>query len=233
MTRSKAALTEALIAYVRANPTNSLEQVSHVVVQELRKLAESGRLKLGADKDLAGESLEVRVFLLFQSMGLDIRRGRPSLEDFVVEPPAEAKTKHPLVIEVKSGRKSSVSRDDLRQLDDWVFELSQEEIARKQGLGGGFDPLAMETQGLVSLKHHHPTPHKGVLVFNVPVGTPFDQRTSDCLSPDELTFARKRNFCVIPIKHLIDTSEIIAKGEKSATDFWESIHESLGEYGKD
>ncbi len=203
MARSESALTEALSAYVRANPSDSLGQVSRVVLKDLRKLAESGRLVLGIDKDLTGESLEVRVFLLFQSMGLDIRHGRLGLEDFVVTPPQGAKTKNPLVIEVKSDRKPVVRRDDLRQLDDWVFDLSQEEFARKSGLGGGIDFLAMTTHGLRSRTHHHPTPHKGVLIFNAPVGMPFEQRTFDWLPTDELNFARKRNFCVMPIKHLL------------------------------
>ncbi|MBI4701993.1 MAG: hypothetical protein HY744_12720 [Deltaproteobacteria bacterium] len=49
-----------------------------------------------------------------------------------------------------------------------MFELSGEEEARKHGLGGGVDPLAVATGGFASQRRHHPTPHKGVML-RIPV----------------------------------------------------------------
>lgn len=224
----KTDLLAALESHARENPRVPLSEISSAIQLELRRLAESGSLPLGSDKDLTGESLEVRVFLLIQIMGIPIARGRKGFEDFVVSPPSGATTNRPLVIEVKSDRKPSVQREDLRQLDDWVFDLSQEEVARKKGLGGGTDARAIATLGLHTSTHHHPTPHKGVLVFNAPVGVPFEQRTSPSLSRDELAFAQKRNFCVIPIQELIAIAEAIQQERKATLDVWKAIHETCG-----
>lgn len=223
-------LADFMAAYIQGNPNLTLADVVRLVYDELRGLAESGRLRLGEDKDLTGESLEVRVFLLLKSVGLAVSRGRPGHEDIVVQSPSDAKTIRPLVIEVKSDRKPSVQRDDLRQLDDWVFDLSQEEVARKQGLGGGFDPLAMATNGLISQKHQHPSPHKGVLIFNAPVGVPFINRTASCMSSDELAFAAKRNFCVMPLNSLVDAAQAIVQGKTSLVEFWEHVQQCEGEF---
>lgn len=224
----KATLVAAIESHAKDNPGEPLAVISRAIQQELRRQAESGLLSLGSDKDLTGDSLEIRVFLLFQAMGISIARGRNGLEDFVANPPSGATTSRPLVIEVKSDRKPSVQREDLRQLDDWVFDLPQEEIARKKGLGGRPDALARATHGLVSKTHHHPSPHKGVLVFNAPVGVSFEQRTSPPLSPGELAFAQKRNFCVIPIQELIAIEWAIRQGRKTVLEVWEAINETCG-----
>ena len=143
----------------------------------LESLSETGALTLGHDKDLTGKALEIRIRLLFEKMGFDVVKGRSSMEDFIIKPPLDTQISDPLVLEVKSSQKPNLSRDNLRQLDDWVFDLSGEEKARKEGLGGGVDPLAMVTQGLASRKKRHPTPHKGVLIFNGPVGIDFSVRS--------------------------------------------------------
>ena len=221
-------LLEALESHIKSKPGEELAVVSRAIQQELRRLAELGLLSLGADKNLTGESLEVRVFLLFKAMGITITRGRIGFEDFVAKPPSGATTNLPLVIEVKSDRKPSVKRKDLRQLDDWVFDLSQEEVARKKGLGGGPDGLSIGTGGWFTSTHHHPTPHKGLLVFNAPVGVAFDQRKSAPLSEDVLAFVQKRNFCVIPIQELTAIEAAIREKRYSVLAVWKALHETCG-----
>lgn len=226
-----AELVAAIQSHVRNCPGEPLAVVSRAIQRELRRLAELDLLSLGADKDLTGESLEVRVFLLLRAMGIQVTRGRQGFEDFVAAPPEGAIPNRPLVIEVKSDRKPSVQREDLRQLDDWVFDLSKEEIARKNGLGGGIDVLAIATDGMLTSTHHHPSPHKGVLIFNAPVGVPFDQRASPPLSTDELAFAQKRNFCIVPISELIEITQAIQQGRKTLLDAWKVIHDTCGILG--
>lgn len=223
-----AKLIAAIESYVKSFPGGSLAVISRAFQQELRRLAESGLLSLGDDKDLAGESLEIRVLLLLSAIGISVTRGRPGMEDLVATPPEGAQPDLPLVIEVKSDRKPSLQREDLRQLDDWVFDLSQEEIARKSGLGGRGDALAMATLGLLTSIRHHPTPHKGVLVFNAPVGIPFDKRAPIALSADQIEFAKKRNFCLVPINALITLTEVVARKDRTLLDVWKELHHTCG-----
>ena len=223
-------LRDTLSRYARANPRLSLGELSQDIGGLLRELAETGTVSIGEDKNLTGESLEVRTSLLLKLAGFTVLPGRKQLEDFTVEAPSGAATTRPLVIEVKSDRKPYIQRDDLRQLDDWVFDLSQEDRARKHGLGGGIDPLAVATSGLVSRRHQHPTPHKGILVFNGPVGMVFSERKFSPLSVDTLAFAIKRGFCVLPFGRLIDAVESVKDGRHSAHQLWEKLQSTEGEF---
>ena len=195
---------------------------------ELEALAESGVVQLGRDDGLAGLALEIRVKLIFTEMGFAVRRGREAMEDWVVEPEEALSPNKPICVEVKSGGKPQVSRGDLRQLDDWVFELSGEEVARKEGLGGGIDPLAMITEGLRTRNQHHPSPHKGVLIFNGPIGTPFKDRIASCVGANELDYVDKRDFCVIPFHVLIQYSDRIKTGKVARLKLWQKIHDTAG-----
>jgi hypothetical protein len=166
-------------------------------------------------------------------MGLVVIVGRDGMEDFVVQPSKEASPATPLVLEVKSSKKPHIARDDLRQLDDWVFELSGEERARKHGLGGGggFDPLSFVSWGLLSRQSKpvfHPTPHKGILIFNGPVGLPFSQRTTDCIGANDRDFVAKRNFCIIPFHTLLHYFAECAKNTAVKAHFWSELHSTAG-----
>jgi hypothetical protein len=194
------------------------------LLQQLKLLQQSGDLSLGPDKDLTGMSLELRVLQLFNQINLNISEGRPGQEDFVVIPEPDDENKDNIVIEVKSARSPNPKIDDLRQLDDWVFDLSGEEEARKHGLGGGLDTTAMVTRGLMSSKKRHPTPHKGVLIFNGPVGTPFEERVSPILNPNQIDFVEKRNFCVVGLNNLIT---LIALGPDAVMS---ALRTTVGEY---
>ena len=147
------------------------------------------------------------------------RPGRDGMEDLVVDPPNGFSPPKPLVVEVKSSRKPNISRDDLRQLDDWVFELSGEEDARKHGIGV---PGAIITQGLGAVGRH-PTPHKGVMVFNGPLTVPFDLRTGS-LGANEEEFARKRSFAIIPSATLLACAKAIDARRDRRSEIWSAIH---------
>ena len=203
---------------------NDFASAEQFLLDKLKSLHRNGALELGEDKDLSGISLELRVQQLFQKAEFNIVEGRPGKEDFVVIADENDELKDNLVIEVKSSRTPHPELDDLRQLDDWVFDLSGEEQARKHGLGGGLDPLAMVTNGLITRAKRHPTHHKGIFVFNGPIGVPFSERTSHILHPNQLEFTEKRNFYVIGIESLVT---LLNKGRQSA---WVTLHESVGEY---
>jgi len=85
-----------------------------------------------------------------------------------------------------------------------VFDLSGEEIARKEGLGGGIDPKAMMTHGLISSKRRHPNPHRGVMIFNGPVGVQFSDRSVVCFNENDREFIEKRNFCIVAFGNLVE-----------------------------
>ncbi len=127
------------------------------------------------------------------------------------------------MLEIKSSRHFQISVDDLRQLDDWVFDLSGEEKTRKKGLGGGIDVLAMATQGMLSESKRHPDPHKGVLIFNGTLGMPFEERISSKLHSNQIELVEKRNFCIISIQDLL---KLFEKPEE----VWSILHETAGEY---
>ena len=194
---------------------------------ELKLLQKDGELALSDDKDLTGLSLEIRVKQLFLDLGLNIIDGRSGKEDFVVISNQTEEHKDNLVIEVKSSRYQAPKLDDLRQLDDWVFDLSGEEVARKDGLGGGLNIIYGHSFGsnmVFTSGERHPTPHKGVLVFNGSVGVSFEERGSSILHSNQIEFVEKRNFCVISIDNLIS----LMSGGMSET--WSTLHRTIGEY---
>ena len=194
------------------------------LLNQIKLLQKNGDLELGADKDLTGLSLELRVKQIFENAGLNINEGRSGQEDFVVIAHENDEHKDNLVIEVKSSRSPNPKLDDLRQLDDWVFDLSGEEKARKQGLGGGLSPISMATNGMFNITERHPTPHKGVLVFNGPIGIAFKERNSSILHPNQIEFVEKRNFCIIGI----DSLATLMKQNKNNA--WSILHATIGEY---
>ncbi|GMV17109.1 MAG: hypothetical protein AMXMBFR56_53330 [Polyangiaceae bacterium] len=160
-------------------------------------------------------------------MGLTVTTESPDLWDAVLGLPGGDPSK-PCVLEVKSAKGVGPTRSDLRQLDDWVFELSGEEKARKQGLGGGIDTLAMAHHGVLTSRQFHPSPRKGVMVFNGPLGTEFQSRPRDWLGANEKVFADKRDFAVVSFEVLLAWHERIANGAQSVGRFWSLLHETSG-----
>jgi len=229
-------LRHAIKAVIGQTEKPLLHKIMQAVNSELECLCGEGAITVGPDYSLTGLGLECRVKELFQKVGFEIHRGRDGMEDFIVNAPPNAKPTTPLVLEVKSSRKPHVVRDELRQLDDWVFELSGEQEARKHGLGGkgGVDHLAFVSWGLVSRQSQrvfHPTPHKGVLVFNGPIELPFSKRASDCIGPNDRDFVYKRNFCVIPFQILLGYCEGCMGDPAKMHELWTLIQSTAGTLG--
>jgi hypothetical protein len=202
---------------------SEVEEAKEYLESQLKFLQKSGDIDLDQDKNLTGLSLELRVYQLFQQAGLNISEGRTGQEDFLITAEANGEFNDNIVIEVKSSRSPNPKLDDLRQLDDWVFDLSGEEKARKHGLGGGPDTLAMATNGQISLPKKHPTPHKGVLIFNGPIGIQFEDRVAPILHPNQIDFVEKRNFCIIGINKL---ASLITQEPEN---IWSILHTTVGE----
>ena len=208
-------------------------EVSQAINSELECLCSEGIIGFGDDYSLSGLPLEWRVREIFRGMGFEVMRGRDGMEDFIIQVFDNAKPATPLVLEVKSSKKPHIARDDLRQLDDWVFELSGEDQARKHGLGGGRGPdyLAFVSHGLLSRQSKpvfHPTPHKGILIFNGPLGLPFSKRTSDCIGTNDSDFVDKRNFCIIPVHILLHYFAHAAKNTAVRDQLWTKLHSTAG-----
>jgi hypothetical protein len=228
-----APLRAAIRREIEKTDSPLLSDVEKAIHKELESLCLEGGISFGDNHSLSGLGLECRVERAFKELGLEISRGRDGMEDFVVSPPLGVTPAVPLAIEVKSSRKPHLGRDELRQLDDWVFELSGEQQARKHGLGGGGGPdhLAFVSWGLLSRQSKpvfHPTPHKGVLIFNGPLAAPFSQRTACCVAPNDEDFVYKRNFCVVPLNVLLAWSSP-ETGLRAGTDqIWTLIHSTAG-----
>ena len=220
-------MTDGIRTFLSAEGISDVSAARERLDEELRSLQKAGLLTLASDEKLSGFSLELRVQRAFENAGFSITVGRPGMEDFVVECGKNDAPMDNLVLEVKGSKNSQPTLDDLRQLDDWVFDLSGEEKARKEGLGGGIDPLAIATDGYYVETKRHPTPHKGVLVFNGPVGRPFSKRPKDILHPNQRAFAAKRNFCVIGLDQLL---QVLRSDRANA---WRVFHSTVGEYQVD
>jgi len=221
-----AVLLEEAIAAGEDNYT--YDTLDKALKTALDSLADRNVIGLDDEHRLGGRALEIRVKQLFTEIGLDVRPGRPGHEDFILPPPGESLPNVPLVLEVKSSGKPQIGRDDLRQLDDWVYDLSQEEIARTQGLGGTVDSLAILTGGMMTQTHRHPSPHKGVLIVNAPLGTPFGKRLISPVAENDRDFVQKRNFCILPLPVLIKCTDAIMNSRFSIARLWHLIHETRG-----
>lgn len=150
------------------------------------------------DYRLTGIPLEERVADLFGQAGFNVSPGRPGKEDGLVQARADWIPQIAMVVEVKSTTtetKTGPTTDHLRQLDDYVFELSGEMEIRRRTLTRWKNPLLREqrigtpehgityldTAGAIPYSPVHPAAYKGVLVFNGPTTTPFDERPENWL----------------------------------------------------
>jgi len=211
--------------------TMDIQHCLENVSKEIENLYGEGLLLVEHDYMLTGTALEIRVKNLFSKMDYGIQNGRSGLEDFVIYPPTDTLRKEPIVVEVKSANKPSLTIADLRQIDDYVFDLSGEEIIRKRPPN---NPNTFYlSAGLPPGPDRHPTPHKGVLIFNGPISIEFSKRgeTDNILHPNHLDFISKRNICVIPFKRLIDRQSLYDGAEnkqKFQAEFWDQIFGTEG-----
>lgn len=228
MRSEKAGLKEAVKQYVQKQKNSVYDSISSSIEEALVELADEGFLELDPDYRLTGKSLEIRVKKVLEEVGFTIRSSREGFEDFIIIPPENTNTRDPIVLEVKSSRQPQIKREDLRQLDDWVFDLSNEHKARKHGLGGGGDLLSYASGGVFTSINRRPSPHKGVMIFNGPVSTQFDQRRTSCLAANDIEFVEKRNFCVVPFESLLTFVSMIRDYTSTEVELWEKLHECIG-----
>lgn len=222
-------LIEDLVSAILTITDPYYDEINENIDQLLKKLYRSGKIKIKEDNYLSNGALEIRVEELFQIMGFQIRSGRKNnLEDFLVDPSKEFETQIPLVIEVKSSKGPCLLLDDLRQLDDRVFELSGEEEIRKRRALKDSKNIFYITAGLPPGPDTHPTPHKGVLIFNGPLKVPFADRPKNCVHPNDRDFVEKRFFCIFPFSDIVEISKKISEGNLDKKQIWESIHQCSG-----
>lgn len=197
----------------------------------LEKMALNGMVELGDDYKLKEDLLEIKVKILFEYAGMEVIDGRTNMEDFVIEPPKNSGFYIPLVIEVKSRGKPTPEMDHLRQLDDWVFDLSLEKEIRKSGLIKWNKPRSGISGGAIGASQPaaiHPKRYKGVFVFNGPTGKPFKERSRDWLSAEQKQFVKNRSFCMISLESLIRWAEACHGDDGSLNLFWQRIYETNG-----
>jgi len=220
-------LREVLRAFIKSvnPPPLDYDDVLSAVKRGLEEGIREGDIVTGPDHTLMADALEVRVANLFRDCGFEVVAGRPKQEDFIVRPLPECSPRTSLVVEVKGGKAQAPDRDDLRQLDDWVFELSGEERARREPV-----IVTMLRSGTsVVMGRPHPTPHKGVLVFNGPTATPFDKRSrTGWVNTNEEEFARRRRFCLVALACLVEWRDACQQNPEERGRFWTALHSTHG-----
>jgi hypothetical protein len=205
-----------------------IQKVRLAFEAEMSELLKDRIVSAGPDYSLGSKALEFRVQYIFNDMGFQVEPGPIGSYDAIVHPFGDLEPSKPVVIEVKSSKSTSLPREALRQLDDWVFELSGEERARKEGLGGQPTATSIATSGFAIDIYTHPTPHKGVMVFNGQIGQPFEDRSKNWIGENEKDFAQKRDFCIISLECLISWYDGYERDNSVSCSFWEAIHSAAG-----
>ncbi len=231
MTPKTESISDAITALVEASKVRSFDKLYEQFEDAIYGLVQKEVVHLKSDYQLGGRALEIRVRLILEGMRLIVRNGRNSTaEDWIVDVPSFALNSMPLVIEVKSGRKGvGPTQENLRQLDDWVFELSGEDKIRKRGYIKQDPNRSYKTKGAIQPLPTHPSPHKGVFLYNGPLDTVFEQRKTPMLSPNEKQFAEKRSFCVISLNCLLSWSAACKESSEILKDFWHRVQACTGE----
>ncbi len=215
----------------------SFEDLQSWFDKKMESLVNDGKIFYRNDEYLGGKALEIKVRHILKQMGFKITFDKNVDSDGIITPNDIFKIKKPIVIEIKSGKTNSPTRTELRQLDDYIFELSGEEKARKEGLGNSglkYNPQHnLYGQGFEKQKKlFHPTPHKGLMIFNNTAGTLFNDNFHFELGFNEREFSNKRDICVLSYKELLDYSKLVLDNKMMLEDFWKLIHETVGTKNK-
>lgn len=231
MTHKSENIGESIAALVEMSTVRNFDILYDQFQHAMYGLVQKRIVHLKPDHKLGGKGLEVRVRLILEDMGLTVCDGREkNLEDLVVPVPDFAKPSIPLVVEVKSGRKQlGPAREALRELDDWVFELSGEAKIRKNVYEKVDPNRTYFSPGALQPRPSHPNPHKGVLVYNGPVDQPFEERPSQILGPNEKEMAENRSFCVISLPCLLSWLGACKKSQEAVREFWDRVLVCHGE----
>ena len=207
------------------------------------------------DYQLVKKDLETKVADSLRSVGLTVTLGRTRREDWLVEAPADWPPQLPMAVEVKSSmpdrrpgdRKprsgASPTLTHLRQLDDYVFELSGEKAIRLRSLTQDNNPLFtkqnigppgmgisfLTTKGALPYSPVTDTPHKGLLVFNGPADIPFHEREEDWLGRNVKTFAEERTFCILSLSTLMAWVHACGSNRERQKYFWNVMCRTFGQ----
>jgi len=200
----------------------------------LQEFINDGTVCFEDHRFIVSRALEIEVERILVGLDFKFTKNGDVDCDLIINAQDSFINKTPIVVEIKSGKSFSPSRHQLRQLDDWVFELSGEAKARKEGLGKGgpvYDPQAkIYGSNLIRQpKLHHPTPHKGLMIYNNSEGIHFTG-VPFTLGYNELEFCKKRNFCVMSFSQFYEITTKIKNDEFSANSFWTKIHNTQGVY---
>lgn len=211
----------------------SFEDLESWFEKKMEKLVNEGKVFYRHDEYLGGNALEIKVRHILKQIGLKISFEKNIDCDGIIKHNDGFIVKKPIVLEIKSGKSNFPSRTQLRQLDDYIFELSGEEKARKEGFGESglkYDPLYnIYGHGLVKkTKLYHPTPHKGLMIYNNTEGTFFKENFLFELGFNEKEFCIKRDICVLSYKEFLDISKLIMEDKMQIEDFWNLIHKTVG-----
>jgi hypothetical protein len=206
------------------------EELMETFEHALKNLLQQGLVHFGPDYKLGGKALEFRVQTIFEQLDFRVETPRQKQEEFIVSA-ANCKRGIPVVVEVKSSNKATISREYLRQLDDYIYELSDEQAIRLAGLRPKKTGTVIRPFGNWIGETTHPKPHKGLLVFNGPVTLPFDDEgrlRTNWVGHNELEFARTRGFCLVRFETLLAWQSLCLSDAKKLPCFWNAIHDTFG-----
>jgi hypothetical protein len=192
------------------------------------ELMETYKLKIGIpDEQLSEKYLEFRVHMLFKEMGSNLILDQTGVNHDGIIQFNSGKTEFKLVLEIKSHKNGVAATEDLRELDDWVFQLSGEEKARKQKVPVGTYGWVMGQPHAGPGYFEHPDPHKGVFVLNHDCSQPFGERRPP-FGHNEIEFAKTRNFCLIDFQTLLMLYEKVRHREYPIEKVLMAIYKSVG-----
>lgn len=196
------------------------------------------------DYKLTDKELQCRIGELFSTLDCKVViEPRFVKDDLLIEPPTDWLPQIKIAVEAKGPKsKERLTTRDLRQLDDWVFDLSGEKDIRRRSLIRWKNPLLreqdigtpelgmtiLETAGAVPYSPVHPSPVKGLLVFNGPTNKSFEDRSADWFPSNERKFAEIRSFCVLSLESLLRWVEACEYDDQLKQLFWLQLHETFG-----
>ena len=181
------------------------------------------------DYTLGGTELQARVREIFESIGLSVGEGPTDREDLILNAPDLKEPTIPIIVEVKSGNKTRPNHSHLRQLDDWVFDVSDEGNVRRKGILNQGRKRNWLSRGAEQASPLHSNPHKGLLIYNGPLDVPFEDRPQPILDEHTRKLAEKRSFCVMSMRSLLSWAGACQNSEIELAEFWKNVQMSMGE----
>ncbi len=179
---------------------------------------------------LTGPELEREVRTVFLELGATLvdQGGRDNHDGYFHYGPDDRQVFR-FVLETKSTTRRPANLEMVRQLDDWVYQLSGEEWARKHG--SKINGLALLTDGLGTSAAQHLKPHRGVLVLNhccmkpLPRPEPFPGKVVE--------FAQTRAFCLLTWPDLLLLRRRVSEGSTTGDRVLRAMWDTFGVFSLD